>query len=119
MVVSPQDFLVHAKKLINPNNRPNEIDCRSAVSRAYYSLFHEASDFLQSRGLYTKTTDRAHSKIKNVLLDLDANAGLQFDSYRGDRVKADYDLPSAFYNQNTSEVKVKDIENFITTIKKL
>lgn len=40
-MIFPSEFLSHAKKLIDPSNNATEIDCRSAISRAYYSLFHE------------------------------------------------------------------------------
>jgi hypothetical protein len=39
--MEPEDFLKQAKRLINSNN-PSEVEFRSAISRAYYSLYHES-----------------------------------------------------------------------------
>lgn len=45
-MISANDFLSQALSLINKNNA-TEVDFRSAISRAYYSLYHESYRFLQ------------------------------------------------------------------------
>jgi hypothetical protein len=45
--MEPEDFLKQAKKLINSNN-PSEVEFRSAISRAYYSLYHESMILLKA-----------------------------------------------------------------------
>lgn len=130
MVVTPHDFLVQAKRLVSPQNHPSEIDCRSGVSRAYYSLFHEACNVLELRGLYARPKeelgglyarpkDKPHQEVKNLLLRFYGQMGLDYDSYRDDRVKADYNLTSTFYNQIDSEIKVNDMEDLIRRVKTL
>lgn len=46
MLISPQEFLNQAKQLINGSEIP-EVNSRTAVSRAYYSLFHQSFEFLK------------------------------------------------------------------------
>lgn len=43
-MITPDEFLKHAESIIVSTNNPQEIEFRSAVSRAYYSLYHEAYD---------------------------------------------------------------------------
>ena len=45
-MINANDFLSHAQSLIEKNNA-KEVDFRSAISRAYYSLYHESFRFLQ------------------------------------------------------------------------
>jgi uncharacterized protein (UPF0332 family) len=47
-MIDPEDFLSHAKTLLE-NPEGSEVIMRSAISRAYYSLFHEALSFLKQR----------------------------------------------------------------------
>ncbi len=46
-MIQPSDFVNQAKKLVNPINSPTEVDCRTAVSRAYYYLFHQSFEYLK------------------------------------------------------------------------
>ena len=41
-MIGPEAFMNHAKKILMQKNDPQEADFRSAVSRAYYSIYHEA-----------------------------------------------------------------------------
>ena len=118
MVVNPQDFLTHAKKLV-ANNSANELDCRSAVSRAYYSLFHEASNFLEARGRYRRVIRGAHEKVKNVLFDIDPIVGMEFDTHKDSRHDADYNLRASVFTLQNSCIVVNEIETFISAVKNL
>jgi hypothetical protein len=61
-VIAPSDFLAQAWELVGkPNSK--EVDHRSAISRAYYSLFHDAFDFLAA-----KYRSKLVEAIKNSLL---------------------------------------------------
>lgn len=46
-MIQPTDFVNQAKKLIDSSNSPTEVDCRTAVSRAYYFLFHQSFEYLK------------------------------------------------------------------------
>ena len=46
-MIQPSDFISHAKRLVEPESVP-EVDCRSAVSRAYYSLYHETDQHMRA-----------------------------------------------------------------------
>jgi|ERR687897_574062 uncharacterized protein (UPF0332 family) len=122
MVVAPRDFLDHANKLldINQNPNPSEIDCRSAISRAYYSLFHETADFLHSKGRFTRTGKPGeHTKIKNILEDIDPMVALEYGDYKVARQEADYELSITVFNLSYATTKVKHIESFIYVVKNL
>lgn len=45
-MIKPRDFLCQANELMMKDEL-SEVDVRSAVSRAYYSLFHETFEFLK------------------------------------------------------------------------
>jgi hypothetical protein len=47
-VIGADDFLSQAKWLLNKNSA-SEVDFRSAISRAYYSLYHECFSRLKER----------------------------------------------------------------------
>jgi uncharacterized protein (UPF0332 family) len=46
-MIDAGDFLLQAQSLLNKRN-VNEVDMRSSISRAYYSLYHESYKFLRS-----------------------------------------------------------------------
>jgi uncharacterized protein (UPF0332 family) len=121
MVVTPKDFLNHAKKLLDVNQNPNpgEIDFRSAISRAYYSLFHETSDFLHSRGKFTRTGRGDHSKIRAVLDDIDPGVAFEYGDYIVARQQSDYELSQTVFNLTYATTKVEHIESFISIVKNL
>ena len=118
-MIAPQDFLNHAKGLIDINNNPTEIDCRSAISRAYYSLFHEASNFLEAKGRYQRTTYKPHEAIKNILVQIDPIIGLEYDTHKDSRREADYNLRASVFTLVNSDREVREIESFILTVKRL
>lgn len=48
-MIVPEELMNHAKRIIMQENSPQEAEFRSAVSRAYYSVYHEARI-----GMFTK-----------------------------------------------------------------
>lgn len=46
-MIQSTDFVNQAKRLIDPTHSPTEVDCRTAVSRAYYFLFHKSFEHLK------------------------------------------------------------------------
>jgi len=118
-MIEPEQFLRQAYKLIDPSSHPSETDCRSAVSRAYYSLFHETSRHLYWKYQFRRPRADAHEAVKEALLDVDLEAGLEYDGYVDDRNKADYDLGEQFDDRTASETKIKNIDRLIRKVKTL
>lgn len=69
-MITPPDFLAQARELVAKTNA-KEVDHRSAISRAYYSLFHDAFDFLAN-----KYKSKLVDEIKNTLF----SRGIPYDS---------------------------------------
>lgn len=69
-MINSSEFLVQARDLLaKPNAK--EVDHRSAISRAYYSLFHSAFEILAS-----KYKTKLVNAIKNAFL----NQGIPYDT---------------------------------------
>jgi uncharacterized protein YpuA (DUF1002 family) len=62
-MITPGDFLSQAYWLLNQTN-PSESNCRSAISRAYYSLYHESLTHLKE-----KYKDQVINKIKSFTVE--------------------------------------------------
>jgi len=80
----------------NYANQPTEADWRSAISRAYYAVFHHFREWFASKGLKLGNAAQAHSNLHLGLLNCGI-AGLQtiesqIDDLRQTRTFADYDL---------------------------
>lgn len=88
-----RDFLVTARHLAT---RGNEADDRSAISRAYYAVFHAARDLLAALRFQTPRADRAHNylyvRLNNCGTQRVEDAAFLLDGLRGLRNHADYDL---------------------------
>src|SRR6266481_2031788 len=92
-------YIALAKTL---NALPDDSAKRSAVSRAYYGVFHAASNTLKARGIQTFPKDqrKSHAKIWNVYKEsskrdcrrIGAKGGRLMD----DRHDADYDAERNF-----------------------
>ena len=91
------DFLELAESWVN---RSTEAEWRSAVSRAYYSLFHVARQFLLQCGFEVRKGDQAHADLWRRLCNCGVpevqHAGRELQNLRGDRNTADYDTHVAF-----------------------
>jgi uncharacterized protein (UPF0332 family) len=93
--MEPVLFLDVAKKFLNT---PSEAAYRSAVSRAYYAVFHVATNFLEKLGFKRTKGPQAHGEIparfNNCgVADGEKIADLLHDLHR-QRILADYDLKS-------------------------
>jgi len=93
--MEPILFLDVAKKFLNI---PSEAAYRSAVSRAYYALFHAASRFLGKLGFQTAKGPQAHGEIPARFNNCGVEDGEQIASWLNElhrqRFLADYDLTS-------------------------
>jgi uncharacterized protein (UPF0332 family) len=145
-VITPVRFMVFAKKILAQTTPPEE-EYRSAISRAYYCLYHEALSVLiqkysldliasieRKKKRRLNPEERAklsaldpeflkqfnlHQIISDTLFSLRYYAvATMFKGYRVKRNQADYDIN---YNItfNDADVIVKNIDVFITAIKAL
>jgi uncharacterized protein (UPF0332 family) len=117
-LIPPSDFLNHAKRLTDPKNSPKEVDWRSAISRAYYSLYHETIVVLKNKRYNIPRKD-THKFVSLTLYGLDRNVGRKYKAFRDDRNQADYKLALTSFTQTSSQTKVIEIERFIQRIKNL
>ena len=86
------DYLRLAKDLAKNSG---EAELRSAISRAYYSIFQQARKALESAGIPIKRSSKDHSFVPRTLKrqkDVKARQlGEHLKRLRVDRNKADYD----------------------------
>jgi uncharacterized protein (UPF0332 family) len=87
-----RDFLAVASNLAAGDE---EAEWRSAVSRAYYAVFHVACELLRAQGFQVPRADRAHAYLWRRLSNCGdasiSNAGRSLNELRGRRNEADYD----------------------------
>jgi uncharacterized protein (UPF0332 family) len=91
--MSPRDPLDVAAALITGIH---EAEWRSAVSRAYYAVFHAARDLLRQCGFAVPNGDQAHGylwlRLANAGHPDVKQAGVDVQELRKGRNRADYDL---------------------------
>jgi len=117
--MSGEDFLSLAKSLLKT---PTEAAYRSAVSRAYYAVFHVGIAFLAELGLKASEGPQAHAQLRARV----NNCGVPelkntyeqlYDLYKRRRF-ADYDLNiTIFQAQANVALMVASAGQIITTIK--
>lgn len=91
----PADFLKLAERLLASDKSP--AGYRSAVSRAYYAVFHEAVAFLEKApGVHIKSDATGHADVTHHLVNLSdpelEQLGHDISTMRGLRNDADYKL---------------------------
>jgi uncharacterized protein (UPF0332 family) len=98
-----KDFLTFAKIIYN---HEDEAARRSAVSRAYYALFHLVKSIVVSAGIYVSNEPGEHDRLVRYLkqsgIDEAKKAGREVGLLRGKRNEADYNLINAEFNKITS-----------------
>ena len=91
--MNPRDFLTQAQRLVSLAGKE---DWRSAVSRAYYSAFHVAREFMEDLGFTVPQADRAHGylwlRLQNCGEPSLVQLGRDLQELRRQRNFADYDL---------------------------
>lgn len=102
--MNPEEFLVVAEQLAK---QPSEASKRSAISRAYYGVFHLARELIESCGVKVARSAEGHAIVMRCLqncgLEKLARAGSMLDSLRSIRNKADYDLASTAFTPKAAE----------------
>jgi len=93
--MEPVLFLDVAKKFLNT---PSEAAYRSAVSRAYYAVFHAAANFLEKLGFKRTKGPQAHGEIparfNNCGVVDGEDIATSLNNLHRQRILADYDLKS-------------------------
>jgi len=146
-LITNEKFLEFAKKILFVTDAVPEEECRSAISRAYYSLFHEARDTLRRRYSLSliqqffrqkrrqpidrrrlNQLDKAyirqmgfneHKAYRDTLIDIGrAKEAQLFQNFRIKRNQADYELDLNF-TKDDSKAIVEAIEKLMNQIKSL
>jgi hypothetical protein len=81
-MIKAELFLIQANKLIDPSTNPTEVDFRSAISRAYYALYHETYPILEKK--------HRPKIIKFVKEELDRRKWTNIDGIRLNNLEKSY-----------------------------
>ncbi len=91
--MTAHDFL---RLAVKESGGAEEVEWRSAVSRAYYATFHAARELFQGMGFQVPRADPAHAylsfRLQNCGHGESEKAGRDFHALRQARNRADYDL---------------------------
>jgi len=143
-LITEDSFLLYAKKIMGQKKIPlPEEECRTAISRAYYSLYHTTGSVLKKKYSFQliKEIRKSYSRIDLTrinrldkkylrsfnlhrmffltLLDLGfRTTAFRFKDFRSKRNDADYDLDLNF-NATYSSIIVNEIEKLMTQIRQL
>src|SRR5712692_9937675 len=138
--------MTQAKKLAGTGQNTPEVDSRSAISRAYYSLFHETKQSLAANypGLLLPIVERElrangesninqarlqaldkeymrkvnlHSIFPEVLNQIDATISKDFKWFRNERNRSDYDIDETFYSLASKGI-VDLIDDLVVAVKR-
>ena len=104
--MKPDEFYALALRLVAVGKTA---ECRSALSRAYYSAAHVAKETLESMGVRLPPGNNMHSLIPNLLSNSNdprlSRAGHRLREIQSKRIKADYKL-SDRESENAKSVAV-------------
>ncbi len=107
----PKKFLIFSKKLLEINNpKPIEAFHRSAISRAYYSVFlfaREKIDFKDNR-IIEHTKHDVHKQVAMASIMFDPDLYDDFLELRDSRVDSDYHFSNANNEQERYFEKEED-----------
>jgi len=94
--MEPVEFLRFVQATIRGSGKVGAVECRVAISRAYYAAFNVAMDLLTAAGFTFFPKDDKHKMVARHLLWCDdagvKSVGSTFDSFRAVRNHADYDM---------------------------
>ena len=143
-MITPDKFLQYAKRVISVSSAPEE-EARSAVSRAYYSLYHEALELMIKKYSFDliKEIEKEWGKVlspqeKAQLNSLNPNflkrvnfhrvlpntirqqkkpiIATKFINFRDKRNQADYDLKLNISCSDATTI-VTSIDGFVTVMR--
>src|SRR5262249_15285136 len=90
----PFDWTEYARLAEELRARDDEASSRTAISRAYYSVYHQARSYILDEGLPLSKYDSSHKADWNRYRDLGGSCravGITGDRLHDNRTQADYD----------------------------
>lgn len=84
----PVEFLTSAQTILELHGEPN---IRSAISRSYYAVYHEAIAAITRKGIPIYHGS-SHTEVSASLKKVDTRLGILLGDYHKKRVMADYHL---------------------------
>lgn len=92
--MDPKEFCLLAEELVHKESRP--VDCRTAISRAYYSVYNHGKLILNNLGISIPRDGRGHrilqDKLSNSGVDEIVEVGSMLANLYTKRRHADYDM---------------------------
>lgn len=145
-MIEPDAFIVQADELVK-EVEPSEVNVRSALSRAYYSLYHVTYEVLKTRYQekfiaaileyaknknlslkkeriekfdenYINSNMSMHGTVYRTLRDINDVYGSDFWEFKNRRTEADYKLEMDFDVKREKE-RIQAIHDLIDKIRKL
>lgn len=114
------EFLAFAKTNYNSSE---EAARRSAVSRAYYALYHDVRQNFRNMGLHVYRGPDEHRRLASCLSQSGIAAAMIVGQSMGDlrtaRNDADYDLSTSCFNAITSALHCAKAESAINELAKM
>ena len=91
----PFDWTEYARLAGELRTRGDEASLRTAISRAYYSVYHQARDYLLAEGIQLSKYDSSHKVVWNGYTRIGGTScravGLNGERLNDNRTRADYD----------------------------
>jgi uncharacterized protein (UPF0332 family) len=102
----PFDWKEYATLAEELRARDDEASLRTAISRIYYSTYHNAKDYLEEEGIPLSIADSSHKVVWNGYKNFGGSCravGINGDRLFDNRKKADYDDEVADIKQLMNE----------------
>ena len=91
----PFDWTEYGRLAEDLRTRGDEASLRSAVSRAYYSVYHQARNYLLAEGIELSKTDSSHKVVWNRYKGIGGTScravGVNGERLNDNRTQADYE----------------------------
>jgi uncharacterized protein (UPF0332 family) len=91
----PFDWTEYTRLAEELRMRGDEASLRSAISRAYYSVYHQARDYLLAEGIQLSRNDSSHKVVWNRYKGIGGAScravGLNGERLNDNRTQADYE----------------------------
>ncbi len=118
--MNPGDFISVAEELAKGKREAHR---RSAISRAYYAVFHEAKQALQTkRNEYVPKNSNAHAHVQTWLINQQDNTlsalGSDIGNLHSQRLRADYNIDELIIDKNDEMLALSLARILIQGIKK-
>jgi len=90
----PFDWTEYARLAEELGTRADEASLRTAISRTYYSVYHQARDYLLAEGIPLSKSDSSHKVVWNGYKGIGGSCravGVNGDRLNDNRTRADYE----------------------------